>query len=183
LGSGFLPEMDEGGSVFYLCRSCDRGQCYCGEYCRHQARLGQRRKANSKYQAGRCKAPRRRRCGDIVEERQRRRCPSAAAPRRAAGATICLFPILIIPRNQGRGARQQNVKLFLREPLELTCALAKIIRNVEPPNAEMAKRNAQRCEVRSQPPFSKTSMAARGKGSFHDPAPGSGRQGYRYAGL
>jgi antitoxin component of MazEF toxin-antitoxin module len=34
---------------------------------------------------GRCKAPRRRRCGDIVEERQRRRCPSAAAPRRAAG--------------------------------------------------------------------------------------------------
>src|SRR5213594_3475959 len=34
--------------------------------------------------AGRCKAPRRRRCGDIVEERQRRRCPPAAAPRRAA---------------------------------------------------------------------------------------------------
>src|SRR6266542_5415845 len=33
---------------------------------------------------GRCKAPRRRRCGDIVEERQRRRCPPAAAPRRAA---------------------------------------------------------------------------------------------------
>src|SRR5438552_112183 len=34
--------------------------------------------------AGRCKAPRRRRCGDIVEERQRRRCPPAAAPLRAA---------------------------------------------------------------------------------------------------
>ena len=34
--------------------------------------------------AGRCKATRRRRCGDIVEERQRRRCPPAAAPRRAA---------------------------------------------------------------------------------------------------
>src|SRR5438876_7132331 len=33
--------------------------------------------------AGRCKAPRRRRCGDIVEERQRRRCPPAAAPLRA----------------------------------------------------------------------------------------------------
>src|SRR5881227_1067047 len=34
--------------------------------------------------AGRCKTPRRRRCGDIVEERQRRRCPPAAAPLRAA---------------------------------------------------------------------------------------------------
>src|SRR5947208_11279059 len=34
--------------------------------------------------AGRCKAPRRRRCGDIVEERERRRCPPAAAPLRAA---------------------------------------------------------------------------------------------------
>src|SRR6266542_3503173 len=37
--------------------------------------------------AGRCKAPRRRRCGDIVEERQRRKCPPAAAPRRAAATT------------------------------------------------------------------------------------------------
>src|SRR2546427_12489708 len=34
--------------------------------------------------AGRCKAPRRRRCGDIVEQRQRRRCPPADAPLRAA---------------------------------------------------------------------------------------------------
>src|SRR5881409_3635341 len=34
--------------------------------------------------AGRCKAPRRRRCSDIVEERQRRRCPPAAGPLRAA---------------------------------------------------------------------------------------------------
>ncbi|MBM3789535.1 MAG: dicarboxylate/amino acid:cation symporter, partial [Acidobacteria bacterium] len=41
--------------------------------------------------AGRCKAPRRRRCADIVEERQRRRCPSAAAPRRAAGSQDCRF--------------------------------------------------------------------------------------------
>ena len=34
--------------------------------------------------AGRCEAPRRRRCGDIVEELQRGRCPPAAAPLRAA---------------------------------------------------------------------------------------------------
>src|SRR2546426_1878610 len=38
--------------------------------------------------AGRCKALRRRRCGDIVEKRQRRRyAPFAAAPRRAAAPT------------------------------------------------------------------------------------------------
>jgi hypothetical protein len=34
--------------------------------------------------AGRCKAPRRRQCGDIAEERQCRRCPPAAAPRKVA---------------------------------------------------------------------------------------------------
>ena len=34
--------------------------------------------------AGRCKAARRRRCGDIVEERQPSRCPPAVAPLRAA---------------------------------------------------------------------------------------------------
>ena len=38
--------------------------------------------------AGRCKAPRRRRCGDIVEERQRSRCPPAAAPLRAAARRL-----------------------------------------------------------------------------------------------
>jgi hypothetical protein len=35
--------------------------------------------------SGRCKAPRHRRCGVIVEERQRRRCQPAAAPLRAGG--------------------------------------------------------------------------------------------------
>jgi hypothetical protein len=39
--------------------------------------------------AGRCKAPRRRRCGDIVEERQRRGCPPAAAGLGAAAECKC----------------------------------------------------------------------------------------------
>jgi hypothetical protein len=39
--------------VFYICRSCDRGQCYCSEYCRRRSRLAQRSKANRKYQASR----------------------------------------------------------------------------------------------------------------------------------
>jgi hypothetical protein len=37
--------------VFYICRSCDRGQCYHDDVCRHRARLEQRRKANREYQA------------------------------------------------------------------------------------------------------------------------------------
>jgi hypothetical protein len=37
--------------VFYICRSCDRGQGYHNDICRHRARLIQRRKANHKYQA------------------------------------------------------------------------------------------------------------------------------------
>ena len=71
---------------------------------------------------GRCKAPRRRRCGDIVEEWQRRRCPPAAAPRRVAAlecvgcAEICPCAArakhnVIVPPGP-----QQNAKLFLREP-------------------------------------------------------------------
>jgi hypothetical protein len=59
-GTATLPEAGirqrvcrgpECGIIFYICRSCDRGQCYCSEYCRHQARLAQRRKANREYQA------------------------------------------------------------------------------------------------------------------------------------
>lgn len=41
------------GRIFYICRSCDRGQCYCCDEHRHQARLEQRRQANRKYQQNR----------------------------------------------------------------------------------------------------------------------------------
>ena len=38
------------GAVFYLCRSCDRGQRYCSERCREQSRRQQRRAANRRHQ-------------------------------------------------------------------------------------------------------------------------------------
>ena len=38
------------GSVFYVCRSCDRGQRYCSERCRGKARREQRRAANRRHQ-------------------------------------------------------------------------------------------------------------------------------------
>ena len=38
------------GAVFWICRHCDRGQRYCSPACRTQARLQQRRRANSRYQ-------------------------------------------------------------------------------------------------------------------------------------
>jgi hypothetical protein len=38
------------GAVFYVCRSCDRGQRYCSERCREKARREQRRAANRRHQ-------------------------------------------------------------------------------------------------------------------------------------
>ena len=38
------------GAVFYVCRSCDRGQRYCSERCRDKARREQRRAANRRHQ-------------------------------------------------------------------------------------------------------------------------------------
>jgi hypothetical protein len=38
------------GSVFYVCRPCDRGQRYCSERCREKARREQRRAANRRHQ-------------------------------------------------------------------------------------------------------------------------------------
>lgn len=38
------------GSVFYVCRPCDRGQRYCSERCRGKARRQQRRAANRRHQ-------------------------------------------------------------------------------------------------------------------------------------
>lgn len=37
-------------AIFYVCRHCYRGQRYCGDACRKQARLEQRRAANKRYQ-------------------------------------------------------------------------------------------------------------------------------------
>ncbi len=38
------------GAVFYVCRCCDRGQRYCTERCRDEARRAQRRAANRRHQ-------------------------------------------------------------------------------------------------------------------------------------
>ena len=37
-------------AVFWICRHCDRGQRYCSEACRTEARRGQRRRANERHQ-------------------------------------------------------------------------------------------------------------------------------------
>ena len=82
--------------------------------------------------AGRCKAPRRRRCGDIVEERQRSRCPPAAAPPWAAAPRPAGFVARSLQTKQyarrsrlaiGPGSLQQNVQVIyariLRVQLEM----------------------------------------------------------------
>src|SRR5216117_1075495 len=69
---------------------------------------------------------------DIVEERQQSRCPPAAAPLRAAARRPAGFVARSshtapgIARHSrlasGPGGLQQNVKLFLREPLVVNAA-------------------------------------------------------------
>lgn len=39
------------GSVFFVCRPCDRGQRYCSDRCRGKARREQRRAANRRHQS------------------------------------------------------------------------------------------------------------------------------------
>lgn len=38
------------GARFFLCRACDRGQCYCSAPCRRRARTLQRRAARQRHQ-------------------------------------------------------------------------------------------------------------------------------------
>ena len=38
------------GTIFYLCRRCDRGQRYCSPHCRQKALRLQRRQANRRHQ-------------------------------------------------------------------------------------------------------------------------------------
>jgi hypothetical protein len=40
----------ECGEIFWICRSCDRGHCYCSDRCRQKARREQRRVANLRHQ-------------------------------------------------------------------------------------------------------------------------------------
>ena len=40
----------ECGAIFWICRSHDRGHCYCSERCRQKARREQRRAANLRHQ-------------------------------------------------------------------------------------------------------------------------------------
>lgn len=41
------------GAMFYICRSCYRGQVYCGDCCRRKARRQQLRRANRRHQQSR----------------------------------------------------------------------------------------------------------------------------------
>jgi hypothetical protein len=37
------------GAIFWICRSCDRGHCYCSDHCRSKAIREQRRAANLRH--------------------------------------------------------------------------------------------------------------------------------------
>ena len=83
--------------------------------------------------AGRCKAPRRRRCGVIVEERQRSRCPPAATPRQAAGPQarwLCCSLLTcnpacssLAPRQWAWGPAAKWVCYYVTDPKRSQCLI------------------------------------------------------------
>ena len=63
--------------MFWICRSCDRGQQYCSERCRQKSRRQQRREANRRHQQSpegrmdhrdRQREWRRRRCSRVTDQ-------------------------------------------------------------------------------------------------------------------
>ena len=62
LSSGRMLQCACCAQEFLICANCDRGQRYCSDECRHQARLASQRRAAKRYQssrAGRCNHARR----------------------------------------------------------------------------------------------------------------------------
>ncbi len=76
------------GVMFFICRSCYRGQVYCGDGCRHRMRREQRRRANRRYEqdpevrADHCQRQRayrkRRREGRVTDHTSAGRCRSGS---------------------------------------------------------------------------------------------------------
>jgi hypothetical protein len=100
------------GTIFYLCRRCDRGQRYCSSHCRQKALRLQRRQANRRHQQtpeGRADHRDRQR-----EYRQRGRVtdkssqPPAASASVSERAVIAALPVSSAPsfrRISGRPAQ------------------------------------------------------------------------------
>ena len=76
------------GAMFYICRSCYRGQVYCRDECRRRRRRQQRRRANRRYQqdpeirGDHCQRQR------DYRERCRRRVTDHTSARRARSGNI-----------------------------------------------------------------------------------------------
>src|SRR6266545_2953418 len=82
--------------------------------------------------AGICKAPRRRRCGDIVEERQRRRCLPAAAPRRAAAPMHTSLLLLVSYDSIGHGSRSKMPSYSCASPKVANLVANRTLKRWEP---------------------------------------------------
>lgn len=87
----------ECGKIFYICRHCDRGQCYCSRSCRDLARRRQLREANRRHQqspAGRL---------DHRDHQRAYRCRQAAKSVTYQGSKIPDADATMIPWKPGDG--------------------------------------------------------------------------------
>ena len=108
--------------------------------------------------AGICKAPRRRRCGDIVEERQRSRCPPAAAPLWAAARRLagCVARSLHATRLARRsrlasepGGQQQSANIILGRFITTVSGLTMASTLLHPAQSRRSKTQNNLSRIRS----------------------------------
>lgn len=106
------------GTLFWICRPCDRGHRYCSERCRQKARRQQRREANRRHQQSpegqldhrdRQRAYRRRRRERVTDQGRR----EDRIFLRMTSRDSFRFSM---PSNQGERSEEQDEKPHFEEP-------------------------------------------------------------------
>lgn len=99
------------GTIFYLCRRCDRGQRYCSPHCRQKALRLQRRQANRRHQQtpegredhrDRQRDYRQRQRARVTDKSSQPPAASASLSERAVIATLPASPAPSFRRLSGR---------------------------------------------------------------------------------
>ena len=82
------------GTIFYLCRRCDRGQRYCSPHCRQKALRLQRRQANRRHQQTREGREDHRDRQRDYRQRQRARVTDKSSQPPPASASLSQRPVI-----------------------------------------------------------------------------------------
>jgi len=100
------------GTIFYLCRRCDRGQRYCGPHCRQKALHLQRRQANRRHQQTReGREDHRDRQRDYRQRRRARVTDKSSQPPAASASLNEQAVIAALPASPAPSSRRVSGRL------------------------------------------------------------------------